>query len=287
MKKNIHHFLTSQATHCLRFVGAIFFAAENIVAEPIEEGYESGVRRFIACPIYRDADAGPKSGCWLATDPATGEVFDVTGGLTKPFDDRAILVEGKIGNEDRNMCGATVLRPIRTSVLLEDYCTPHIIPAEEFTGRRFVLPKTRMSPTAVPRELPSAPFENTKFHILFHYNSDFTNYQYSEVMLEKISLTIKAAKPKLVKITGYAATQPYVVSGRSLREPSSLALLRAKKVKLALTRLGIDESLIELSMSDTPESILLEEVDLIENAVAEETKRRVDIDLIDISAESQ
>ncbi len=106
-------------------------------------------------------------------------------------------------------------------------------------------------------------------------------------MLEKIALTIKAAKPKLVKITGFAATKPYMVSERRLRESSSLALQRAKKVKLALTRLGVNENLIELSMSDTPESIILDASDLIENAVSEETKRRVDIDLVDISVVQQ
>ena len=27
------------------------------------------LRTFIACPVYRDTDAGRKSGCWLADDP--------------------------------------------------------------------------------------------------------------------------------------------------------------------------------------------------------------------------
>ncbi len=282
MRKDIH----SALLVCASFLLSFFVGSGNLVAESVEPNDPSGqqemIRRFITCPVYRNADAGPKSGCWLGTDPATGEVFDITGGLTKPFDNRAVLVEGKIGDEDTNMCGAIVLRPVRTSVLLEDYCTPHSIPAEGYTGRRFILPKTRMSPTKVPRELPSAPFENTKFYILFHFNSDFLNYQYSEVMLEHISLMIKASHPKAVKITGYAATKSYRVSGRDLREPSKLALLRAKKVKLALSRLGVDEKIIELSMSDTPEPIELREVDLIDNAVDEETKRRVDIELIGI-----
>lgn len=241
------------------------------------------VRQFITCPIYRDADAGPKSGCWLGTDPATGEVFDVTGGLSKPFEDRAILVEGVIGDEDPDMCGAVVLRPIRTSVLLDDYCTPHHIPAEGFKGRRFILPKTRMSPSSIPRELPTPPFERDHFPILFHYQSDFLNYQYSEVMLEKIALTIRAAKPSAVKITGYAATKPYRVPGKVLREPSSLAMARAKKVRLALLRLGVDEELIDITISDDPTPISIEEErDLTQVAVDEETKRRVDVQLIGI-----
>ncbi|MGH1472273.1 MAG: hypothetical protein ACRBCS_13865 [Cellvibrionaceae bacterium] len=287
MKKNIHNNNLTRAAQYFLFACLCFLITESLFAESLSETNQGDIQRFIACPVYRDTDAGPKSGCWLATDPSTGQVFDITGGLTKPFDNRAVLVEGQIGNEDRNMCGATVLRPIRTSVLLEEYCTPHVIPAENLSGRRFVLPKTRMSPTNVPRTLPVAPFDKTAFHILFHYNSDFLNYQYSEVMLEKIALTIKAAKPKLVKITGFAATKPYMVSERRLRESSSLALQRAKKVKLALTRLGVNENLIELSMSDTPESIILDASDLIENAVSEETKRRVDIDLVDISVVQQ
>ena len=36
--------------------------------------------RFIACPIYRDTDAGRKSGCWLADERASGTRFDVSRG---------------------------------------------------------------------------------------------------------------------------------------------------------------------------------------------------------------
>ena len=33
--------------------------------------------RFISCPIYRDADAGRKSGCWLSDDASSGTRYDV------------------------------------------------------------------------------------------------------------------------------------------------------------------------------------------------------------------
>src|SRR5690606_1416098 len=34
--------------------------------------------RFVTCPIYRNTDAGRKSGCWLADSPEDGQRYDVT-----------------------------------------------------------------------------------------------------------------------------------------------------------------------------------------------------------------
>lgn len=32
-------------------------------------------QRFITCPIYRDTDAGRKSGCWLVDEGVSGQRF--------------------------------------------------------------------------------------------------------------------------------------------------------------------------------------------------------------------
>ena len=52
--------------------------------------------RFVACPVYRDTDAGKKSGCWLADDPATGRRYDVSQSPTKPDWNFEVLVEGRV-----------------------------------------------------------------------------------------------------------------------------------------------------------------------------------------------
>ena len=54
---------------------------------------------FVACPIYRDTDAGRKSGCWLADDPNHGQRYDITFGPVKPQVGRAVLVEGVTTSE--------------------------------------------------------------------------------------------------------------------------------------------------------------------------------------------
>ncbi|MCR5872481.1 hypothetical protein LRS12_18315 [Sphingomonas sp. J344] len=61
--------------------------------------------RFIACPVYRDTDNGRKSGCWLASDPATGIRYDVTAAPTKPDWNHAILVEGFVATNGGDPCG--------------------------------------------------------------------------------------------------------------------------------------------------------------------------------------
>src|SRR5687768_4069994 len=118
---------------------------------------------FVGCPIYRDTDLGRKSGCWLADDPSTGIRYDVTDGPTKPEVGRMCLFDGIIAQEG-NTCVGVVMRPIRQAVL-DEPCPVTIIPAEQFPGRRFVLPAEVLKPTWEPRALPSPPYSTQEFHI--------------------------------------------------------------------------------------------------------------------------
>jgi hypothetical protein len=90
-------------------------------------------QRFIACPIYRDADAGRKSGCWLADEGTSGQRFDVSQAPTKPDWNHEVLVEGEVTSQQENACGGLVLNPVRVSVL-PGPCTRHMLPAEGFPG---------------------------------------------------------------------------------------------------------------------------------------------------------
>ncbi len=230
---------------------------------------------FIACPVYRDADAGPKSGCWLATERSSGMTYDIGSGLTKPLADRAVLVEGVLSEDEKNngenLCGGLVLSPVRVSVL-EQVCRPHILPAEGYPGRVFRPPGELMRPTSVARELPQAPFFDQSTYILFNYQSDFLNYQYSEVLLEKVALYISASKPESVRVIGYAAVEPLEVSGQILREDLALARRRAEQVALALRRLQVPEELLTVEWQGT-----LDPVEHYAGGLAQETLRRVEI----------
>jgi outer membrane protein OmpA-like peptidoglycan-associated protein len=208
---------------------------------------------FVGCPIYRDTDSGRKSGCWLAEDPATGIRYDVTDGPTKPQVGKVSLFEGVVTNEP-NTCGGVVLRPVRQAVL-DETCPQAIIPAEEFKGRRFILPAQTMQPTWIARTLPQPPFANQEFHIVFDFGNDFQVYQYAELILEKISLYVRASKPKAVIVTGYAATTPIEMSGRMLAEPLALATSRANVTAESLRRLGIERSLIRVEARGDPQPL--------------------------------
>ena len=65
----------------------------------------AGLVRYVACPIYRDTDAGRKSGCWLADDRETGKRWDVTESPYKPDWNFAVLVEGKPSANTAQPCG--------------------------------------------------------------------------------------------------------------------------------------------------------------------------------------
>ena len=228
---------------------------------------------FISCPIYRDTDAGRKSGCWLADDPATGVRYDVTEGPTKPQLGRQILVEGRISNEP-NACGGVVLRPVRTAVL-DATCPSALIPAEGYAGRRFVLPEKVMQPTWQARPVPTSPYTEKTFDIVFDFGNDFLIYQYSELILEDVATYAKASRAKTVEVTAYAATKPFEVSGTRLAEPLELAKARAEMTAEALRRLGIAREQLKVTWHGDPLPL-----DGPAPTGPESTKRRVTIRVV-------
>jgi outer membrane protein OmpA-like peptidoglycan-associated protein len=201
------------------------------------------VERYVACPVYRDTDAGRKSGCWLATDLATGIQYDVTDALIKPILGREILVEGIVTQRDQGMCNAPILEPVSVSVLATE-CKGHVIPAENATGRKFALPPKTLQPTWVERKPPPPPYTTREYTMYFELNSDFLLYQHSEVIIDEAVTFIRAANPKRVVVTAYADTAGFTASGRALREQLAVAEGRAKMLTEALLRLGIPKAQI-------------------------------------------
>jgi len=198
---------------------------------------------FIACPIYRDTDAGRKSGCWLADDARTGTRYDVADALIKPILGREVLVEGIVTQRDANSCGGVILQPVSVSIL-DSECKAHLIPAESFPSRPFILPAKTLQPTHVPRVLPPPPYTTREYSMYFELNSDFLLYQHSEVIIDEAVNYIKAAKPKRIVVTGYADTTGLDVSGRHISEKLDLGRARAAMLTEALLRLGVDKKLI-------------------------------------------
>jgi outer membrane protein OmpA-like peptidoglycan-associated protein len=246
-----------------------------VLAGPARAEDPGALRTFIACPIYRDTDAGRKSGCWLADDPVSGVRYDIGAGLAKPMIGRMVLVEGITSNQPSTPCGGRVLAPVRTSVL-PDRCTRRLIAAEGFPGRPYKSPPEQLQPASVPRTLPPPPYDTKTFTIFFELGRDFLVYQYSEMILEKIMLYAKASQAKHVRIEAYAATAPFEVQGRKLSEPMQLAQARADMVAEALRRLGVPaNTLTEALFGDPAPSPELES-----GMLPEASKRRVVITVV-------
>lgn len=195
--------------------------------------------RFVSCPVYRDADSGKKSGCWLADNRQSGDRFDISLSPHKPDWNRAVLVEGKVSSAPPAPCGSTVLDPVRTSIL-DAPCERHMLPAEGYPGRKFVLPRRNLDPTSVPRKAPEGPFGPRTFALFFEFDKSFVVYQYSDYLLDKAAQWIVAAKPKQVIVTGFAASDPEEVSGQTLAERPEVAQERADIVAESLHRLFPD-----------------------------------------------
>ncbi|SFC92104.1 hypothetical protein [Massilia yuzhufengensis] len=229
---------TSRTLLCTALLGAL------VQAQAVE---------FVACPVYRDTENGRKSGCWLATDGATGVRYDVTDAANKPLVGRMVLVEGEVAGA-RDICGGVALNPVRVAVL-DEPCTEVIIPPEGFPSKPSVLPAELLQPLGVARTMPVAPFSVQTYEVGFSYNDDRLIYQSVETTLEKAMLYSVASKARSVKVTGYADVKGFTVSGRRLAEPKALAKARAEMVKLALVRLGVPESSVKLDWRIDPQAI--------------------------------
>lgn len=193
--------------------------------------------RFVACPVYRDTDAGRKSGCWLAEQRETGRRYDVSLSPYKPDWNHAVLVEGRVSDASPAPCGDTVLDPVRTSRLYDVPCTRHMLPAEGYPGRKYKLQGRYIDPISVPRKVPPGPYTERTFTTYFEFGSDFLVYQYDDYLIDRAAAWIKAAEPKKLIVTGFAATDPAEISGMELAEPASLARQRAEVVAETLRRL--------------------------------------------------
>lgn len=230
--------------------------------------------RFIACPIYRDVDAGRKSGCWLADDAEAGVRFDIGQAPTKPDWNHEVLVEGRVSDKP-DTCGGVMLDPVRVSVL-PGACTRHMLPPEEFKGRPFVLPPRNVRPASVPRPVPEAPFVEKTFHLLFDWNRDFIVYQLDDYLLDQAVAYMRGVKPKRIVVTGYAATKPASVSGRVIAEDPAVAKRRATMVAEALVRMGADPASIQTRTRTGAEPVDAPGAD----GLSETSRRRVEIRII-------
>jgi hypothetical protein len=210
-----------------------------VLATPLVAASASEVShgvRFIACPIYRDTDAGLKSGCWLATDPETGIRWDVTMSPYKPDWNFAVLVEGVAATADDRPCGAAVLEPVRTS-RLPTPCARHMLPAEGLPGRKFVLPARNIRPLSNPPPPPPGPRAERTFTVFFEFDRSFVVYQYGDYLIDQAAQWIRATGPRRLVVTGYAASEAETVSGQVIAERPEVAQERADTVALSLGRL--------------------------------------------------
>jgi outer membrane protein OmpA-like peptidoglycan-associated protein len=229
--------------------------------------------RFVACPVYRDTDAGKKSGCWLADSPEDGRRYDITPSPTKPDWNYAVLVEGRPAPDQADVCGGRVLDPARVSILTAIRCTRAMLPAEGYPGRRFVLPERNVRPLYEPRKPFPQPFTRRTFEVPFEFGRSFVVYQLSDYLLDQAVAYALAAHARRVEITGWAATTPEVVSGRTLAEAASVARDRAEVAARWMKSLGVPESRLVVRWRTGAQPIDMRGAD----GLSAPSRRRVDI----------
>ena len=244
-----------------------------LIATPALAAPSADELRFIACPIYRDADAGKKSGCWLVDDRENGLRYDVSLAPAKPDWNYAALVEGKPAKDQTDACGGVVLDPVRVSIIDSQACTRHMLPAEGYPGRKFVLPQRTLRPLYLPRPPFAQPYAERAYVIPFDFGRSFIDYQLSDYLIDEAVAYALASHAAKVEITGYAATQPAEVSGTLLTEPTSLAEDRAKIAAQWMTLLGVPADRLSVSWKGAAEPVDAPGTD----GLSEPSRRRVDI----------
>jgi outer membrane protein OmpA-like peptidoglycan-associated protein len=148
-----------------------------------------------------------------------------------------------------------------------------MLPAEGYPGRVFVLPKRNIQPLNVPRPQPQRPFTQRTFYQFYDFDKAFLVYQLDDYFLDQAITYIRAVNPKKVIVTGYAATEPAQVSGRTLAENKDIAKARAESVAESLRRLGVTDRQLEISWQGGSKPIDVEDSD----GVREASRRRVEI----------
>jgi hypothetical protein len=228
--------------------------------------------RFISCPVFRDVDAGRKSGCWLADDPATGLRYDVGNSPTKPDWNHEVLVEGVVAKAQDNACGGIVLDAVRVSIL-PGGCTRHMLRHEGFKGRPFVLPARNTRPLYEKREPPPKPWTDRTFALQFEWDRHFAVYQLNDWEVDQAWQYISAVQPARVIIKGYAATTPTQVSGRTMAERPDVARQRAELVAESLRRLGVKPEQLQVEWHTAAEPAPIATAD----GLVEPSRRRAEI----------
>jgi outer membrane protein OmpA-like peptidoglycan-associated protein len=248
----------------------LLFAATPALAAPA-----AGQLRFIACPIYRDADSGKKSGCWLADDRESGARYDVSQAPVKPDWNHEVLVEGQVSKDQTDVCGGVVLDPVRVSIL-EGSCTRHMLPAEGYTGRKFVLPARNLRPIDAPRPAFAQPYGERVFAVPFDFGKAFVTYQLGDYLMDEAVAYVRASKAARIEITGFAATKPAQVSGRPLAESLSVAQARAEAAADWLRRLDLPMDRVTVRWRGDAEPADMAGAD----GLVEPSRRRVEIRVI-------
>ncbi len=243
-----------------------------LLAVPATAVAQGAELRFVTCPIYRDTDAGRKSGCWLADDREDGRRYDVTPSPTKPDWNFAVLVEGRPAADQTDVCGGVVLDPVRVSILPEP-CVRAMLPAEGYPGRRFVLPPRNVRPLYEARKPFPRPFTTRTFEIPFEFGRSFITYQLADYLIDQAVAYAVASRAAGVEITGWAATTPTQVSGRRLAEPAALARTRAEVAARWMRDLGVPAARIHLAWRTASRPIVMDGAD----GLTEPSRRRVDI----------
>jgi len=228
---------------------------------------------FIACPIYRDTDAGRKSGCWLA-DAAAGR-YDITRSPTKPDWNRQVLVEGMVSQGAPDTCGGVVLDPVRVSVL-PGRCPRMQLPPGAWPGVRFALPVRNIRPLHEPRVKPDRPYMERNFSVPFDFGSAFVVYQLADYYLNQAVLYAYDIQARRIEITGWAATSAYIVSGQPLVESTDLARRRAEVVARWFTMSGFAPEQVEIKVADSDAPAQIEGAD----GLHAPSRRRVDIRVV-------
>ncbi len=156
------------------------------------------------------------------------------------------------------------------------YCPRKVLPAEGYPGRMPKFSDRYVMPLSYDRDLPPPPYKTRTFSPTFDFNSSFVIFNHSDYAIDQAIAYIKASESKRVVVTGWAATEPVTISGKTLVESVDIARERLDVVVANLTGMGVPEEIIEKRVETGTETSDTEYA----SGLIESSRRRVDIKVI-------
>ena len=219
--------------------------AVSLAAGSVAQAREQGHLAFVTCPIVQDTPTVP---CWLAEYRGAtyymGIQSDVSAEFNPPSLGHKVLVEGTV--TDRKVCGATVIDPIKISIMpgLSPECE-QMRPVREGIDLGFKPPRPPGPSNGrlafsypAPPPVPKPPYEPKTYVVPYDFEG-MVGFRTPRVMTPALNYA-QLSHAGTIEVKGYrGATR--LSDGTLLKEHKGIAHERAEEIANMFRGAGLEK----------------------------------------------